>query len=389
MKRLTRLLQHYLLPPAIYEAIKKIVFRRNKNIEMHAQARTRAGNELIQADSKENSTKSHEVPSLVKTLCRNYQAAKAEQINISKPYKPDVDWAKLLETRWNMFREAIALQDFQFVENFFGNFFRTPVMEGFWGETADTFIRSGAVEGFEKQYAVWRELEPSENIANLEAPLIGNPWGFRVDGCLLLQPIFEYWWQAGCCKNLLFYTSKPVIIEIGGGFGGLAYALGKRLPKFCYIGFDLPENIALQHYYLAKAFPDKQIIGSECFTSEPLSEDKLKEHDFVLLPNFMLSQMPAQCADLVINVRSLAEMPYITILEYLKQIDRIGKRWFFHENIYKNRKDSLHGIPTTDWPSLQSFVEVYRAVSRWPRYNAESGYPCAEYLYLHKQTFMQ
>lgn len=202
---------------------------------------------------------------------------------------------------------------------------------------------------------------------------------------MLYEPAFEYHYQARYFRGLVADVPAPTVLEIGGGFGGLAYQILKQSPGTKYIGFDLPENTLLQAYYLTCAFPEAKVLT---YTKgmRQLDRQTIAAHDIIVLPNFMLPAVESAAADLVVNVRSLSEMPSETIAEYLRQIDRIGRLWFFHENIYKARGDELFGIPSTQFPRLDQHAPVAASVSRWPRYGAESGYPCQENLYLHRDV---
>jgi hypothetical protein len=104
------------------------------------------------------------------------------------------------------------------------------------------------------------------------------------------------------------------------------------------------------------------------------------------LPNFTLPDIESSIADLIINIRSLSEMQFETIKEYMHQIDRIGRLFFFHENIFAPRRDGLFGIPSTTFPSLANFRLIASAESRWPKYQKDSGYPCQENLYIHRDV---
>ncbi|MEI6338924.1 MAG: putative sugar O-methyltransferase [Verrucomicrobiota bacterium] len=379
MTKLPHLLQQYVLPPAFFQMLRKVIkwMKSPGGISVLDEHAVQAVPDAV--DRPDPSPPSKE---LTEEICRNYRVAKNQQQCTPTPYKPGADWAKILEVTWKDFRQAVSVHDLDWLDEFFRNFFRQPVMWGFWGGSAETLHKMKGV--FQRQYKIWTELEPREEIGRLEAPPIGNPWGFRVHGRLLIEPMFEYWWQAGFIDRLTSGVKRPVVLEIGGGLGGLAYSLGKRVENLCYIGIDLPENIALQQYYISRAYPEKRVTGWCEDAVRGLTSDELVQSDFVLLPNYMLEHLPAKFADVIVNVRSLAEMPDITIKEYLSQIDRLGKRWFFHENIYKKRKDALHGIPTNLWPKLQNFALVFDAISRWPRYDAMSSYPCKEFLYLSK-----
>ena len=117
-----------------------------------------------------------------------------------------------------------------------------------------------------------------------------------------------------------------------------------------------------------------------------LTREHIANHDILILPNFMSPLVEPEVADLIVNVRSLSEMPADTIAEYHRQIDRLGPLFFFHENIFRKRKDGFYGIPSSEFPTLQSFVRVAGSESRWPRYNAYSSYPCRENLFVHRSA---
>jgi putative sugar O-methyltransferase len=328
---------------------------------------------------------------IVAKLMASYTAAVEEQPSVAPPYLPGAGWAKLLAAEWRRYREAIDRGDVAALSGLLRDFFRNEGISGFWGaDKMFEIFRNQEGEPHRahlmlKQYETWRSLCPTAAVAELAAPRIGNPWGYIVDGHVLYEPVFEYHYQAQYFKGLLADVPAPTVLEIGGGFGGLGYQILKQAPGTKYIGFDLPENTLLQAYYLTCAFPRAKVLT---YTKgmRQLDRQTIAAHDIIVLPNFLLPAVESAAADLVVNVRSLSEMPAETIAEYLRQIDRIGRLWFFHENIYKERGDGLFGIPSTQFPRLERHASVAAAVSRWPRYGAESEYPCQENLYLHRDV---
>lgn len=59
--------------------------------------------------------------------------------------------------------------------------------------------------------------------------------------------------------SLLAPCSCPTIVEIGGGFGGLAYWVTKLLSINKYFIYDIPYVSALQAYFLGRTFDEKKI----------------------------------------------------------------------------------------------------------------------------------
>ena len=330
---------------------------------------------------------------IVSTLMESFRAAKARQSEISGPYLPGAEWKKLLDASWSKYHEAINRQDIGMVAAFLRNFFRNEGLSGFWG--SDRMFESFATLGknasrrrassMRRQFAAWRTALPKAPVAELEAPRIGNPWGYIVEGTLLYEPVFEYHYQAHYFATLLSEVASPVIIEIGGGFGGLGYQIVERIPRVKYIAFDLPESVFLQGYYLSCAFPELKIL-TYAKSMTALTHDTIAKYDIILLPNFMIPEVESSTADLLINIRSLSEMLADTIGEYFRQIDRLSRLFFFHENLFRNRADGLHGIPSSEFPALSNLVPVATSESRWPRYQRDSAYPCQENLYLHRSA---
>jgi putative sugar O-methyltransferase len=328
---------------------------------------------------------------LVAKLLVSYQAARKQVPFLPPTYLPHPGWGGLLDREWRGWREVIARGDTAALAGLLRNFFRNEGLSGFWGSDRMFQIFRDAEENHLShrpnmmlaQFRAWRRFLPDVPLEELDAPRIGNPWGYRVGTHVLYEPVLEYNYQAHYFQSLLSHLRSPVVLEIGGGFGGLAYQILKRAPATKYIGFDLPENALVQAYYLSCAFPRARIlIYDDAVTT--LDASLLDAYDAVLLPNFMLPRMASDSADLIVNSRSLSEMSAETIADYLQQIDRIGRLWFFHENIFKPRGDGIDSIPSSEFPPMANHLIVASWESRWPRYNAASPYPCQENLFLHR-----
>ena len=62
------------------------------------------------------------------------------------------------------------------------------------------------------------------------------------------------------CSRASSKRTRPVIAELGGGYGRLFYFLSQHFSEFTYIGIDLPEILCCASYYLMLAFPDKRFL---------------------------------------------------------------------------------------------------------------------------------
>ena len=113
---------------------------------------------------------------------------------------------------------------------------------------------------------------------------------------------------------------KPIICEIGSGYGGLASKIKNNLKKSRLIIFDLPEVNAVQSYYLLNTFPNQKIFGYKDFLkygSKILDED----FDFLIMPGWTASDLlKNRHVDAFINVRSMMEMTSAVIKDYFSVI---------------------------------------------------------------------
>lgn len=228
---------------------------------------------------------------------------------------------------------------------------------------------------------VWASLLDGEgDLGETAMPPIGNPYGYDVDGHLINWNSFINHARATRCLRLLEDCDRPVIGEIGGGFGGFAYQLLRRDIPLTYVNFDLPENLFISSYYLSMAFPEKRIL---LYEGPDMSLDPavLRQYDAVMLPNFMLPAMPAESIDYLLNTISFSEMEYATICEYFSQVDRVVSRYFYHENL--SCHPDYKGFPSAVFPKPRHFRQVFASFSPWMGLDAYAcGHSYMERLYM-------
>ncbi len=80
-------------------------------------------------------------------------------------------------------------------------------------------------------------------------------------------------------------TERITILEIGGGYGGLAAKLKRLLPKSKIVIVDIPHAGLLQTYYLGQALPTAQLVVHPIGNGGPgLGQDQALG-DFFIVPN--------------------------------------------------------------------------------------------------------
>ena len=142
----------------------------------------------------------------------------------------------------------------------------------------------------------------------LKFPEIGGVFGGKLGG--LPFPMHSFVLLAAAFQvSLLDPSVDSLVIEIGGGFGGLAYWVYHLTP--CrYRIYDLPYVLALQGYFLGRAIgPDRITLFGESVRPGP---------GVSLHPGWDLLQNPPSRVESVISQDSLPEVPPEIALAYLK-----------------------------------------------------------------------
>ncbi len=99
-------------------------------------------------------------------------------------------------------------------------------------------------------------------------------------------------------------------IEVGGGYGAFAFAWMRQNPSASYVIVDLPEMLAIQHYFLTLALPGHRVV----FAAD--SDARPEPGQILLLPARRLSELPLSC-DLLFSTFGFSELPR----ELQKQIE--------------------------------------------------------------------
>ncbi len=172
-------------------------------------------------------------------------------------------------------------------------------------------------------------------------PGIPRPLGVEYQGLTINRNIARYQiaianlYQAGVLDKLAKHQTKQFVLEVGGGYGGLAHHIGRILDqKITYLLVDLPEMFLFQGPYLAVNNPHKKIYvyDRQTFTPEFI-QTELSQYDFALIPNFALNQLaPISSIALMINMQSFQEMSTSQIRQYLEFGVACNTEYFYSDN---------------------------------------------------------
>jgi hypothetical protein len=276
---------------------------------------------------------------LLRRICDAWSKATERQPFVSETFHAHEWWRATQQTNLEPVTRALAARDFDSLRGIYRNFFRDRCSAGLCGlplsriDVASPASKSSKqlhlIDGLHR-LDLWRSRTAGRfDLTELKPPEIGNPFGIVLDGVFVRNGSEDQHYCAHRIIDLLASSEGAVVAEIGGGFGGMAYYLIRDCPGVTYVNFDLPETIALASYYLLSAFPDtKATLYGEAI----LGAETLRSSRIILMPSFVMSQMPANSVDVAFNARILSDLSSFSLHHYLGEITRTTRGYLLHLN---------------------------------------------------------
>ncbi len=350
MKKLYRKLFNFFYP---YLRGSQLYFIHNKkNISLHIP-------------KKNNDTKDDKI------CKRIFESFKKMKINDIK--KSDVSassqWQKHIDKDFYPLKESLKENNFVKFKSFLNNFGNWSKYLGVEEQTLiqnynKNFILRKYLKDhvFLNQLKLWNYFNANrKKISYLQTPKFGNQIGAIFENKYFTTlASFSNEIIASNLNDIIKSLNRPVVAELGAGYGQLAYFLLNK-KKSCFIDIDIPETLCLAAYYLMKCFPNKKVF---LYGENKLPENFTKKYDLVFLPSYLHKKLKKNSVDLFINKNSLGEMYPNTINAYFKSINKSTK-YFFHMNhhIYRNQFDGVKkGLLSEEYPIRKDF----KLVSKYP-----------------------
>jgi hypothetical protein len=308
---------------------------------------------------------------LLERICAAYIKAVKQQQFVPDVYKATEWWQQVRQRSLGPVMKALLTQDINALRGMYRNFFRDPcssgllgapfgMSEAYFGGTIKDIHRRFYLSHVLYRFDYWMEQTDGRfSLRDLAGPGIGNPFGVLIEGTHVHVGA-EYAHYCAHRVGLLLDSEIATVAEIGGGFGAMAYYLLRDRPRVTYLDFDVPESIALISYYLIKSFPHLKFL---LYGEKELTREAITQADVVLMPAFELETMPAGSVDVTFSSHAMSDISSEAMTEYLNQIDRITKDWFFYigkqqtgesiSNLLERKDDSfrLSETRTSGWHS--------------------------------------
>lgn len=278
---------------------------------------------------------------VIKRVIEAYNKAKIKQLGVAQEYQVGDMWLPIYESYMRPIISALVNRDEAEVARIYGNFFRESCSWGlhgmpvdmnsayFSGNISEENIELYAADSIHRINTWLLSIGKTHPITALDTPIIGNPYGYYIDEKFYRAGVDYLHYYATIISRLINSNKHRFALELGGGFGGLAYFLIRDNENLTYIDVDIPENMALTAFYLLSAFPEKKIA---LYGEVDIDTDDLTKFDALILPNFVIQDIKEDSIDLVFNSYSLAEMSANTVANYVNQFNRIASKFIFHVN---------------------------------------------------------
>lgn len=321
-----------------------------------------------------------------------YARARADQVDVENQYQVSGEWLPIYKQYMDGLIEALLGCRMDSMKEIFSNFFRRPCSAGLHGlhfemverymdkepTIEDRQVYLNAVKLYVELFLLnCKNIHPSI----LSRPSVGNPYGYHITDMSTNSKYFIYggaeyhYYYADRIKMLLDANQSSTVFELGGGFGGLASFLLRDFDMSLYCAIDLPENLALQSYFLMTLFPNKRFGLYGDIDLKNFAEES-KKYDVILLPNYCIEFLPENFFSLSYNSYSLAEMGLEVANNYLKYISHITNRYIYHVNhvYWSVSSDNFH-------IDQQKFNLLFRFPTMWGRDPLRPNIDHHDYIY--------
>jgi len=197
---------------------------------------------------------------------------------------------------------------------------------------------------------------------SLDEPSLGNPLVVSYRGRRVSQDLCNSALEMIAILDALPGRRPPQdgILELGGGYGRLAWMFLECFPTVRYVVVDIPPALAVAERYLSLLYPSRRRFGFRHFGSFDAVRDEFEDAQIAFLTPNQVAAMPDSSVGLSINVSSLHEMRSEQIAFYLETIDRLTDGHFYSKQWIRsvNRFDGLV-INREDYPIPTSWRTVF------------------------------
>jgi putative sugar O-methyltransferase len=197
-----------------------------------------------------------------------YKLMKKNEVNNPEVIKPSSLWQTHINQDYKFLLDSSKnndLESFAFFLNNFGNWDNYLGIEHniLLKRYSKNFILRSFLrnEIFLKHFMIWKDFGYSrKDLQKIATPEFGNQLGAYLDGNFVTIGSFFNQIISKILFEHIKDNKRPVICDLGGGYGKLGHFLVKNFKNSSFIDFDIPEVLVLAAYYLIKTYPNKKTL---------------------------------------------------------------------------------------------------------------------------------
>ena len=284
------------------------------------------------ADNLYDTSCNRRVTPLEVEKCRQLVADIKSVVSMSKLASSEKNWkspngesvyGEILKCTWDItadFLERLRMESFVFSGWHLSNVITKKEVVPSWTDALGAHFSTHSNKDWSiSAFRYYTQSLPDEYIC--DPPLVAGEVGYRVGRYCVNRDTVAYQERMTVLLHLgllerLKSRERPVIVEIGGGYGALAYFIKRVVPHARYFIIDLPQSLMFSGCYLTLAQNRFPIVVYNGGDIPPLPEP------YILVPDSLAKQLDPDAIDLAINTMSFAEMPRSTVAEYADFIAR-------------------------------------------------------------------
>jgi hypothetical protein len=331
---------------------------------------------------------------VVERIFQSFKKMKNDQQKVSELYLPSSLWQQHIDVNYSYFTDALQSNDIDKFHFFLSNFGSWKQNHGIESnmlirDNMKTLIGRRYLKNviFYKNLKNWQWFYNSRKpVSCLTYPTHGNQSGAYIEDTFVGVGSFFNEIYGSILNGLLDDIERPVVADLGAGYGKLAYFILRDMKDSCFIDFDLPETLCLAAYYLMKSWPEKRTL---LYGEQEYSEKSHNNYDLIFMPSYEIENVGNNSIDLFMNKNSLGEMTRDAATNYIHHVANTT-RYFFHmnhdnfPNVYSDNSPGPLGyeypVPKDKFKLLFRYPDVGHML-----YQGKLDYDMDIFLYLYER----
>jgi len=272
-------------------------------------------------------------PHQIERIIKAYTLAKLNQKNADSKFQIRGLWEEWISVNYRDLIFALESKNSEILLKLFNNVLREQCTRGLG--SYDEWLRYNSFLGKNYLKYVWinyyKKLIDLQGNKKIIFPKVGNPCGIIHNDKIIPIESLRHAYRAEEIVNCLTGLEEKVVVDIGGGYGGLIFQLASKLEKEKnnkFYLFDIPEVAAISSAFLIASFPDKQI---RLYGEGSISSDT-RDFEIGVFPHFAINELKDNSIDLFYNSCSFSEMDEVSSTRYLFEIERCCRKYLMHDN---------------------------------------------------------